>query len=219
MDNLDVFKTYQKIKRNYIFAVIRGESKEDAIRTAKAIQNGGIHNLEITFTTPKALSVIEELSLIYKNSDVCIGAGTVLDPITARLAMLAGAEFIVSPHFDVEIAKICNLYTIPYFPGCATVNEIMEAMRYGSKVVKIFPGSLLTPQFIQNVKAPLPNVEMMPSGGVSLHNIEEWMNQGAWAVGIGSDLSMNKCEDYNQIREKAEAYASAVDRFKDGDKL
>jgi 2-dehydro-3-deoxyphosphogluconate aldolase/(4S)-4-hydroxy-2-oxoglutarate aldolase len=178
-----------KLKENYLFAVIRGKSAEEATEISKAVYAGGIKNIEVTFTTPQADESIKALAKEYQGTDMVVGAGTVMDAVTARLAIIAGAEFIVSPNFVPEISTICNTYAIPYLPGCGSVTEIAKAMETGVEVVKVFPGGILGPSFIKNVHGPIPHVEMMPSGGVSLENMHEWVSNGAWAVGIGSALT------------------------------
>ncbi|MEG0678433.1 MAG: bifunctional 2-keto-4-hydroxyglutarate aldolase/2-keto-3-deoxy-6-phosphogluconate aldolase, partial [Carnobacterium sp.] len=159
-------ETLNQLSKNYLFAVVRGNNKEDGINISNACIKGGLKNIEITYTTPDASSVISELAKSVSADEVVIGAGTILDDITARNAILAGAEFIVSPHFDKEISKICNRYSIPYLPGCATATEIVKALESGVGVVKLFPGGLLGPSFIKDIHGPIPNIEMMPSGGV-----------------------------------------------------
>lgn len=178
-----------KLKENFLFAVIRGKSAEEAMDISKAVYKGGIKNIEVTFTTPQADDAIKRLAKEFKEQDMVVGAGTVMDAVTARLAIIAGAEFIVSPNFVLEISKVCNTYAVPYLPGCGSVTEIGEAMKSGVEVVKVFPGGILGSEFIKNIHGPIPYAEMMPSGGVSLENMHEWLENGAWAVGIGSALT------------------------------
>ena len=133
--------------------------------------------------------MIQELVALYQeNPDVVIGAGTVLDATTARLAIVAGAEYIVSPSFDEETAKICNLYQVPYLPGCMTITEMKEALKSGADIIKLFPGSVYGPSVISAFKAPLPQLNIMPTGGVSLENMAEWFAAGVTAVGVGGNL-------------------------------
>lgn len=199
-------KILNQLHENYLVAVVRGKSKDDAIAAVQQMIEGGIHNIEITFTTPQAEEVIRYLS---ETSDdhIIIGAGTVLDSATARIAILNGAEYIVSPHLDVDIAKLCNRYAVPYLPGCGSVTEIVQAMEAGVDLVKLFPGDLLGANFIKNVHGPIPHIELMPSGGVSIDNLEDWYNKGAYAVGIGSAL-MKHAKDGNDtiIKENTEKF-------------
>lgn len=131
-----------KLSKCGVIAVVRGDSAEQAVKASDAIVAGGMKGIELTFTVPNADEAIRTLAKKYENDpEVVVGAGTVLDATTARLAIMAGAEFIVSPCFDLETAKICNLYQIPYLPGCMTINEMKEALKAGADIVKLFPGS------------------------------------------------------------------------------
>jgi 2-dehydro-3-deoxyphosphogluconate aldolase/(4S)-4-hydroxy-2-oxoglutarate aldolase len=168
-----------------IVAVIRGEIAQEAVEVSKAAVEGGIQAIEVTYTTPQIDEVFREL----QNTNALIGAGTVLDPETARHAILAGAKFIVSPHFNKDIAPICNRYGVPYLPGCMTIRDMVEALEVGCDILKLFPASQFEPSFIKSVNGPLPNVRIMPTGGISLENMNHWLKAGAVAVGIGSDLT------------------------------
>lgn len=180
----------EQMHKNGIVAVVRGKDEIDAIKIAVEVIKGGIKTIEATFTTPNNLEVIRKLKATFKeNKSILIGAGTVLDAITARLAILAGSDFIVSPSFDLETAKICNLYDVTYLPGCATPTEIVTAMQYGCNIIKIFPGGLLKSSFIKDIHGPIPHVKLMPSGGVSLDNIEDWVKNNAFAVSAGSSIT------------------------------
>lgn len=204
-----------QLKENFLFSVIRGETAEEAINVSKAVYKGGIKNIEIAFTTPQADDVIKALSREFKATDMVVGAGTVLDSITARIAIISGAEFIVSPNFISDVSTLCNLYGIPYFPGCATVTEIVEAIASGVDVVKVFPGGILGPKFIKDVHGPMPHVEMMPSGGVALDNMDEWMSHGAWAVGIGSALTKDlKEKGYQSVTDQAVSFVAKYNELK-----
>ena len=148
-----------------------------------------MHGLELTFTVPQADEVIRELSETYQDSpEVIVGAGTVLDAVTARLAIMAGADYIVSPTFDQETAEICNLYQIPYLPGCMTITEMKQALKSGVDIIKLFPGSAYGPSIIPAFKAPLPQLNIMPTGGVSLDNMADWFEAGVITVGVGGNL-------------------------------
>lgn len=178
-----------------IVAVVRGESVAEGVRISKACAKGGIPAMEVTYTVPGATEVIKALKEQDVNNEMIIGAGTVLDAATARIAILAGAEFIVSPAFDKETAKLCNLYQIPYMPGCMTITEMTTAMQYGADIIKLFPGSAFGPSFVKAVKAPLPQANIMPTGGVSLENMEEWFKNGVIAVGAGGKLASGTDEE------------------------
>lgn len=188
-------KILKKITDIGIVAVVRSETIEEGIRISKACVEGGIPAIEVTYTVPGATEVIKALKEQFTSEELVIGAGTVLDAATARIAILAGAEFIVSPAFDKETAKLCNLYQVPYMPGCMTITEITKAMQYGADIVKLFPGSAFGPSFVKAVKAPLPQANIMPTGGVSLENIEEWFKNGVVAVGAGGKLASGSSED------------------------
>ena len=140
----------------------------------------------------KLLTLYQMLLRLLKNENlkgVIIGAGTVLDETTARLAILSGADFIVSPDFDKNTAQICNLYQIPYIPGCMTVTEITTALKYGVDIIKLFPANNFESNFIKSLKAPLPNINFMATGGISLDNVESWFKNGASVVGAGGKLA------------------------------
>lgn len=201
-------ETLAQLEKNYLFAVVRGNSAQDAFDISKAAYQGGIKNIEVTFTTPNAEKTIEQLTEEFQNTDMVIGAGTVRDDITARIAILSGAKFIVSPNFSVDIATICNRYTIPYLPGCGSVTEISNAMETGVEVAKVFPGGLLGAGFIKDVHGPIPQINLMPSGGVGLDNMDTWMTSGAWAVGIGSALTKDIAADgYESVTLNAKKFA------------
>ncbi|VBB05383.1 kdpg/khg aldolase [Lucifera butyrica] len=193
-------KTLHKIMESGVVAVVRAERSEQAIKIADACIEGGIAAVEITFTVPGADQVIRDLAQTYRNGELIIGAGTVLDPETARLAILAGAQYVVSPSLNVDTVKMCHRYQIPIMPGAMTIREIVEAMEAGADVVKVFPGEALGPSFIKAVKGPLPQAPLMPTGGVSLDNVSDWIKAGCLAVGVGGNLTAGaKKGDYQSI--------------------
>jgi len=198
----------ETIERAGIIAVVRGETPTEAIKSSEAILAGGIKGIEITFTVPQAEQVIYELQQRHREaSNVVIGAGTVLDATTARIAISAGAQFIVSPCFDKETAKLCNLYQVPYLPGCMTVTEIKTALMYGVDIIKLFPGNLAGPSAIKAFRGPLPTLNIMPTGGVNLANLPEWFQAGSIAVGIGGHLlAPAKVDDFDKITSLAKQY-------------
>jgi 2-dehydro-3-deoxyphosphogluconate aldolase/(4S)-4-hydroxy-2-oxoglutarate aldolase len=204
-------ETLRKITETGVVAVVRAENFETGKKIASACIEGGINTIEITFTVPGALKVIEELASSFSSDELIIGAGTVLDSDTARLAILAGAKFIVGPSFDLETAKLCNRYLIPYMPGCLTPTEMVHAMEAGVDIVKLFPGSAFGPSYVSAIKGPLPQINIMPTGGVSLTNVNEWIHAGVVAVGIGSELTGSaKKGNYEEIVLRAKAFVSAV---------
>ncbi|MFT8394077.1 MAG: bifunctional 4-hydroxy-2-oxoglutarate aldolase/2-dehydro-3-deoxy-phosphogluconate aldolase [Liquorilactobacillus ghanensis] len=205
----------EKIVESGIVAVIRGESPQKAAKTAEAVIKGGVKGIELTFTVPQIDKVIAELSDKYHDSEVAVGAGTVLDATSARIAILAGAEFIVSPSFNIEVAKICNLYQIPYVPGCMTVTEVQTALSYGVDIIKLFPGSVTGSKMINAIHGPLPDVNIMPTGGVSLDNMEDWFKAGAIVVGTGSNLTgAADQDDFETVTTMAEKYTSKLTKLR-----
>lgn len=213
-------ETVMAVKKAGVVSVVRGNSKEEAYKTAIACIKGGVKAIELTFTAPKADEIISELKEEYANdSDVVVGAGTVLDVVTARIAIMAGAKFIVSPSFDKETALLCNQYQIPYMPGCMTITEIQTAMRYGAEIIKVFPGSVVGKGFIKAIKAPLPQVNVMPTGGVNLENMHEWFEVGVEAVGAGSNLTGAAAKgDFAAVEEQAKLYHKEVVRIQEENK-
>ena len=197
-----------RIEHAGVVAVVREESQKRAIEAARTVIKGGIKGIEVTFSVPQADQVIAQLKEEYQNdSIVVIGAGTVLDAVTARLAILAGAEFIVSPCFDQATAEMCNFYQVPYMPGCMTITEIQQAMKSGADIVKLFPANNFTPQMIKAAKAPLPHVNIMPTGGVNLENIAAWKQAGAIVVGVGGNLFKGvKDDNYELVYQTAKQY-------------
>lgn len=204
------FEIISKLLDSGVVAVIRAESVEKAVKLAKASSEGGIVGLEITFTVPGADEVIRTLAKD-KEAPYIVGAGTVLDSETARVAILAGAQFLVSPSFDKKVAEIANLYQVPYFAGCVTPTEIVEALKAGVDVIKIFPGSFTTSSYIKAIHGPLPQASLMPSGGVDLDNVEQWIKDGAVAVSAGSSLTAPaKKGDYAGVTEMAKKFVAEV---------
>lgn len=182
--------TLKALKECGVVAVVRGNSKEVGVEISKACVKGGVKALEVTYTNKFANDIIKELSEIYEGQDdVVIGAGTVLDAETARAAMLAGAKYIVSPAFDLETAKICNRYKVPYLPGIMTINEIIAAHEAGVDFVKLFPGSAFGQGYVKAIKGPLPYANIMVTGGVNIDNLDSWIKAGVDAVGIGGELN------------------------------
>ncbi len=201
----------KKIIEVGVVAVVRAETKEQAIEISNACIQGGVTAIEVTFTVPKALEVIQGLADALDSKKLILGAGTVLDSETARLAILSGAQYIVSPSFDAETAKLCNRYQIPYMPGCLTITEMIHAMESGVEILKLFPGSAFGPSYVKAIKGPLPQANIMPTGGVSLDNVQEWIKSGVVAVGVGSELTgPAKKGDYEQVTKLAEQFVSAV---------
>lgn len=201
------YETLTEIKQAKVVAVIRGSNAEEAITLTKGAVEGGIRVIELTYTTPQVQQVFDSLHTV----DALIGAGTVLDGETARHAILAGAKFIVSPQFSEDVAKVCNRYSIPYMPGCMTIREMVLALESGCDVLKLFPASAFQPTFIKSVQGPLPHVQIMPTGGINANNMNEWLNAGAVAVGVGSDLNKAyKAGGYEAVVETSKKYIESI---------
>lgn len=181
--------TLKKIIEPGVVAVIRASSADAAARTAQACIEGGIQAVEITFTVPGAAGVVADLVQRHPSGQLAIGAGTVLDPETARTAILAGAQFVVSPASDAATARLCRRYQVPYLPGAATPGEVLRALEDGADIVKVFPGEVLGPAFVKAVRGPLPQAPLMPTGGVSVENAQQWITAGCVAIGVGGELT------------------------------
>jgi len=201
-----------KLKEEGIVAVVRAESQEQGEKIIDAIVKGGINFIEITLTVPGAVDIIKVLAKKYaSNPDVVIGAGTVLDPESARAVILAGAAYVVSPHLNPETVKLCNRYRVPVMPGIMTVKEAVEGLELGVDVLKVFPGNAFGPDIISSFKGPLPQANFMPTGGVAIDNVHTWMAKGAIAVGTGSNLTAGaKTGDYDAITKTAAEFVAAV---------
>jgi len=195
-----------------VIAVIRADDPEKALKVADAVHSGGIDAIEITMTVPDAVEVIRELRKHYRDGQVLLGAGTVLDAQTARLAIAAGTDFVVAPHLDPETVRLCNRYQKPCMPGAMSVREVVEAMELGADAVKIFPGSLVGPGFIKAVRGPLPQAALIPTGGVSLDNVSQWIGAGAVAVGVGGEITRKGLlnGDFTLITRTAAAFVEQV---------
>jgi 2-dehydro-3-deoxyphosphogluconate aldolase/(4S)-4-hydroxy-2-oxoglutarate aldolase len=200
----------RKIVSSGLVAVIRAENPDQAARIADACALGGVSALEITFTVPGAAGVIEHLAQKCSH-EILLGAGTVLDPETARIAILAGAHFVVSPAVNPETARLCNRYQVPYMPGAATIGEVIEAMECGADIVKVFPGEILGPAFVKAVRGPLPQAQLMPTGGVSLENVTDWIRAGSVALGVGGSLTAGaKTGDFATITQLARQFVERI---------
>ncbi|MDD4327782.1 MAG: bifunctional 2-keto-4-hydroxyglutarate aldolase/2-keto-3-deoxy-6-phosphogluconate aldolase [Eubacteriales bacterium] len=201
----------RSIKDTGVVAVVRAESAASAMKISEACIKGGIKAIEITFTVPGAADIVKSLAGAYAGSDVLIGAGTVLDPETARIAILAGASYIVSPCLNADTVRLCNRYSVPCMPGAMTIKEVVECLEAGADIIKIFPGELFGPAIIKAIKGPLPHACLMPTGGVSVENAGEWIKAGAVAVGAGGSLTAGaKTGDFDSITNIASKLVEAV---------
>lgn len=208
---IEKFNTLSRIEEVGVVAVVRSENTEVAEMISKACIEGGIPAIEVTFTVPGADKVITSLKNKFSKEELIVGAGTVLDSETARIAILAGAQYIVSPGFDLETVKLCNRYQIPYMAGCMTITEMIKALEAGTDIIKLFPGSAFGPSMVKNVKAPLPHIPIMPTGGVSLENVDQWIKNGCIAVGVGGQLTAGaKTGNYKEITETAIKFVNKI---------
>jgi 2-dehydro-3-deoxyphosphogluconate aldolase / (4S)-4-hydroxy-2-oxoglutarate aldolase len=200
-----------RIKEGGLVAVVRAEGAEQAVWITEACIEGGVAAIEITFTVPGAQDVIGELAKRYTKGEIILGAGTVLDPETARIAILSGAQYVVSPCLNGETVKLCSRYQIACMPGAMTIKEVVECMEAGADIVKVFPGELFGPAIIKAIKGPLPHAPLMPTGGVSLDNVGEWIKAGSVAVGVGGNLTAGaKKGDYASIASIARQFVEKI---------
>jgi 2-dehydro-3-deoxyphosphogluconate aldolase/(4S)-4-hydroxy-2-oxoglutarate aldolase len=205
-----------KIQECGVVAVVRAETCEQAERITDACIEGGVAAIELTFTVPHADKVIEGLAKKYTPDQIILGAGTVMDAATARIAMLAGAQYIVSPYFDLDTVKMCNRYRVAVMPGIMSVREAVMAMEAGADILKIFPGELFGPSIIRAIKGPIPYAKMMPTGGVDINNVGEWIKAGAVAVGAGSSLTAGaKTGDYALITKTAKQFVENIKKARE----
>ncbi len=203
-----------RLKEDCLVAVIRAHDLEQGEKVIQAVVDGGINFIEICMTVDvgSPIDLIAAMVKKYRDNDkIVIGAGTVLDPETARMAIMAGANYVVSPGMNIETIKLCNRYRVPMLPGVLTPTEAITAMEYGCDVIKVFPGNLVGPAAISSFKGPLPQGEFMPSGGVDVDNVDKWIKAGAYAVGTGSSLTKGaKTGDYAAVTAKAQEFVKAV---------
>jgi 2-dehydro-3-deoxyphosphogluconate aldolase/(4S)-4-hydroxy-2-oxoglutarate aldolase len=214
MQKAEVLNTLREIG---LVPVLRAESEEQALALATAVAAGGVNVLEVTMTVPGAFRVMRRLAKELPN--ILIGAGTVLDAETARLCILEGAEFVVSPALKIATIEMCHRYGVPVIPGALTPTEILTAWEAGADAVKVFPASAMGgAKYLKSIKAPLPQVELVPTGGVSLATAAEFLEAGALALGVGADLVNPKAiaEGHPEtITENARKYLAIVRKFRD----
>ncbi len=199
-----------------IVAIIRSQSSEQLVKVAEALYEGGIRVLEVTFTVPNALAIIADVKKSLGNK-VLLGAGTVLDTDTARAALLAGAEFLVSPTVNVDVIRMCNRYDKLIMPGAFTPTEILTAWEAGAEIIKLFPADVGGPSHIKAIKGPFPQVRILPTGGVTLDTMHDFLKAGACAVGLGSALVEAKAIEtgnFTRIRDLAGQYVAKLAEFR-----
>ena len=201
------------IRETRIVAIMRANTSDQLLRAADALRDGGVRVIEVTMTTPGALAVIKKAVARY-GDDVLFGAGTVLDAESARAAILAGAQFVVSPSFNPGLIEICLRYSVPVMPGAYTPTEIVAAWQSGADMGKVFPASIGGPALIKALKAPLPQIDLIPVGGVDMDNAAEFIRAGASALGVGSSLVSQHLLDageFDSLTERARRFVEKVD--------
>lgn len=202
-----------ELKRSGLVAVIREANLENISLICDALYKGGIKALEITAETPKVTSLIEKAVEEFDDK-LLIGAGTVLDPETARSVIMAGAKFVVAPSLNTETIKMTKRYGITSIPGALTPTEILTAYEHGADMVKVFPANAFGPDYVKNIHGPLPHIPLMVTGGINLNNITEYIQNGSVAIGIGSNLvnpkKLQSPEDYEALIEQSKKY---VEKF------
>jgi len=202
----------QRVLDTGVVAVIRAQSGEQLVDVAEALLAGGVEVMEVTFTVPGATRVLERVAERL-GGKILLGAGTVLDSETARIAMLSGAEFIVSPTTNVQVIEICQRYDKLVMPGALTPTEVVTAWQAGADIVKVFPSDLTGPAYLKALHGPLPQVRLMPTGGVNLETAADFITAGACALGIGSSLVSGKAVesgDFQGIESLAKQYVDIV---------
>ena len=215
---IDKHRIAQRMLESGVIAVVRAENADQGIRICRAVKEGGIQAIEVTLTVPGAIDVIRALREETKPADILLGAGTVLDPETARAAILAGADFIVSPILNEEMVRLCNRYQKICIPGAMTATEVVKAMEAGADLIKLFPGSAFGPDIVKAIKGPLPQANIIPTGGVSLENVAQWIRNGCVAVGVGGELTGGaKTGDYEKVTETARKFVDAVTMARKGE--
>ncbi|MFN2229183.1 MAG: bifunctional 4-hydroxy-2-oxoglutarate aldolase/2-dehydro-3-deoxy-phosphogluconate aldolase [Anaerolineae bacterium] len=212
---IDKPEKLQVIRQSGVVAIMRAQSSGQLVAAADAIRAGGVRVIEVTMTTPGALGVIEEAAGRY-GEQVLFGAGSVLDAETARAAILAGADFIVAPTLDLATVQLCNRYGVPVVPGCYTPTEMLAAWQAGADMVKLFPASVGGPALVKAILAPLPQLEIVPVGGVNLDTAAQFIASGAAALGVGSSLVDQKLLDSGDMDELTRRAAAFIEKVKEG---
>ncbi|MFB3854837.1 MAG: bifunctional 4-hydroxy-2-oxoglutarate aldolase/2-dehydro-3-deoxy-phosphogluconate aldolase [Vicinamibacterales bacterium] len=201
-----------EIERCGVVAVIRLQDAGKLRAVVDSLAEGGVTALEVTMSVPGTIGLIEKIASALPARFV-LGAGTILDPETARQAILAGARFIVGPVLNLDVIRLCHRYDVAVMPGCLTPTEILAAWEAGADIVKVFPATALGPSYLKDVRGPLPQVRLMPTGGVTLQNAGDWMRAGAVAVGVGTSLVDREAVergDFAAIRDRAARFVEAV---------
>ncbi len=206
-------KKYQilsALHKEKIIGVIRINNPNAAEKSFEALLKGGIKSVELTFTVPFAHSILERVKRAFNNS-LYIGAGTILDSESARIAILSGADYLLTPSLNTEVIKTGNRYGIPVISGIASATEAVHAIEMGCDVVKIFPANQFNYDVISSLKGPLPNLEVIPTGGIDLGNLVDWLKAGAFAVGVGGELTYGAANgDFKLVTETAKKFCEVA---------
>jgi 2-dehydro-3-deoxyphosphogluconate aldolase/(4S)-4-hydroxy-2-oxoglutarate aldolase len=209
---MDKLEMMEWIQETGVIAIMRAKSSDQLLAAADAIKAGGVQAIEVTMTTPGALDVIRQATERY-GADVLFGVGSVLDPESARAAILAGAQFVVCPTLNLKTIELCHRYAIPVVPGAYTPTEILTAWEAGADMVKVFPASVGGPAYFKAIKGPLPQVKLVPVGGVNLDTTADFIRAGADAVGVGGALVSQKlldAGDFAALTERARRFCQEV---------
>jgi len=203
----------EKIRQSKVIPVIRNATLDNIISIVQSLQKGGIEAIEVTAETPKFLEVLKKAKDNFEG-EILVGVGTVLDPETARLAIMAGADFVVTPTYNPEVIKVCNRYGILTISGAFTPTEILSAYENGAKIIKVFPAGVIGPKYIKNIKGPLPHIPLMVTGGIDIDEVKSYLDIGCVAVGLGSGLvntqKLNSSEDFAELKEKTKSLMEKI---------
>ncbi len=215
---MDKYRQLQRIHQSGLVAILRSPEPDPLADVCQALASGGVEVIEITFTVPQAHRVLEQVARRI-GSQVLLGAGTVLDATTARVALLSGAEFLVSPHLDPDVLEVAQTYGAVCMPGAMTPTEVFQAWKQGADVVKVFPADVVGPGFLKALRGPLPQVRLLPTGGINLETGPKFLQAGAFALGVGSSLvtaEMVRQRRWDQVEAQARAFVQMVQQARRG---
>jgi 2-dehydro-3-deoxyphosphogluconate aldolase/(4S)-4-hydroxy-2-oxoglutarate aldolase len=213
MVTLDTSEDIDRLVDSGVVAVMRGADPDTAVEVAAALHDGGVTAFEITADTPDAMELIAAVSASFDDSEAIVGAGTVLDSGTARDAIKSGAEFVVGPTFDPGMVETCNRYGVPVAPGVLTPTEALTAYEAGADIAKVFPASSMGPGHLSSIAGPLPQIPLMPTGGIDVDNVADYIEAGAAVVGAGSaimDADAIEARDFESITETAREFTRVI---------
>jgi len=206
------YEILKKVEKEKMVAIVRVKDAKIAEPVVDSLVNGGIECIEVTFTVPFIHSTFEHIAKKYQGTNVCLGAGSILDSETARIAIICGAEFLVTPTFNEDVVKLANRYGIPTFAGIMTPTEALKAKECGVDVVKLYPANQFKYSIVKDLRGPIPTLAVMPTGGVDLNNIKDWIKAGAFACGVGGSLTKGaKDGDFELITKTAKDFKKAIE--------